>query len=345
MGVAIGIDCHKRSLAAAAVDEVGRPRGGREFVNDPMGHRALLKWSRAFGESRTIGIEGSGSFGAGLSRYLLAAGEDVREVPANLTSRERNRTTSRAKSDPQDAVAIARVVARGHELGSTAKDDASDDLKVLVDYRDQLVRSRTKTINRIHKNLVVLYPGYEKRVPKLIAKSHSAAVMKLLRGDRSVRADVVRRHIAERRRLDRGIAHATLEIKTRIEETGTSLTQLTGVGVLTAAKIVGELGNPAKVRSPAAFGMLTGTAPLPASSGQTTRHRFNRGGNRQLNFALHTIAINRLRLDPDTRAYIARKRTEGKSTKEAMRCLKRHLANVVFRELTRAATRNVEIAA
>jgi transposase len=334
MGVAIGIDSHKRSLAVAVVDDVGRPMEVREFANDPRGHRALLRWARRFGDGSTIGIEGFGNFGAGVSKYLLDAGEDVREVPANLTFRERNRKTSKAKSDPHDAVAIARVVARDDGLGSAAKDQLSDDLKVLVDHRDQLVRARTMAANRIHKHLTVLYPGYGDRIPRLTGKRHVAAVVRLLQRDSSVRADIVRRHIKEVRRLDDEITHTGDQIEAKINQIGTSLTQLRGVGVMTAAKILGELGNCHRIRSKAAFGMLTGTAPLAASSGVTSRHRFNRGGNRQLNYALHTIAINCLRLDPETRLYIDRKRAEGKSKKEAMRCLKRHLANVVYRQLT-----------
>ncbi|MBA2446345.1 MAG: transposase [Nocardioidaceae bacterium] len=236
MGVAIGIDSHKGSLAAAAVDEVGRPRASREFSNDPRGHRSLLRWIRGLSDGRTVGIEGSGNFGAGVSRYLLAVGEDVREVPANLTCRERNRKTSKGKSDPQDAIAIARVVAREDGLGSSAKEQLSDDLKVLVDYRDQLVRARTKAANRIHKNLAVLYPGYGARIPKMTAKCHLAGATKLLRGDSSVRADVVRHHIGEVRRLNRDIADATRQIEDMLKQSGTSLMQLQGVGVVTAAK-------------------------------------------------------------------------------------------------------------
>jgi transposase len=299
---------------------VGRPRAVREFVNDPRGHRALLRWARGFDDERTIGVEGSGNYGAGLCRYLLGAGEDVREVPANLTSRERNKKTSRAKSDPGDAVAIARVVAREEGLGSAFRDQLADDLKVLVDYRDQLVRAQTKSRNRIHKQLAVLYPGYGRRIPRMTAKSHATAVTRLIRGDSSVRADLVRRYLVQLRRLEQDISLATQEIEAK--QSGTSLTQLTGVGTMTAAKILGEVRSARRIRSKAAFGMLTGTAPLAASSGETTRYRFNRGGNRQLNLALHMIAVNCIRLDPDTRNYVARKRSEGKSKTEAIRCLR-----------------------
>lgn len=131
-------------LAAAAVDELGRALGAREFRNNPTGHRALLRWARARGEPRTIRVEGSGSYGAGLARHLLSVGETVREVPASLAHRERRRKGSQGKSDPVDALAIARVVAREEELPSPERTGVLQDLKLLSDYRDQLVRSRTR---------------------------------------------------------------------------------------------------------------------------------------------------------------------------------------------------------
>jgi transposase len=155
----------------------------------------------------------------------------------------------------------------------------------------------------------------------------------LLRGDRSVRANLIRDRIAEIRRVTKKIADLEKLIATKVKESGTTLTALDGIGFVIAAKILGEVGDTSRIRSKGAFAMLTGTAPLEASSGTTKRHRLNRGGNRQLNYALHMVARSRLRHDPDTRAYVARRQMEGKSDKEAVRCLKRHLSNVVFRQL------------
>jgi transposase len=333
MGVAIGVDSHKSSLAVAVLDEIGRSVGVREFSNDNQGHGSLLAWIDKQGPDRVIGIEGSGSYGAGLTRALLDAGEDVREVPAFLSHRERKRNPSLGKSDVHDAVAIARVVARGDGLASPQRTEVFQDLKLLTDHRDQLVRARTQLINRTHKDLVISHPGYEQRIPRLNSKRNLRAAMALLRGDRSTRAKLIRDRIAEIRRLDDKIARIDKEIAAKVKASGTTLIQLRGIGFVIAAKVLGEVGDVSRLRSKGSFAMLTGTAPLEASSGKTKRHRLNRGGNRQLNYALHMMALARCRGDADTKAYMTRLCREGKSEKESMRCLKRHLSNVVFKQL------------
>jgi transposase len=342
--VAIGIDPAKGSLAVAAVDPLGRVLDAREFSNDRKGHRALLGWVRDRGPDRMIGIECSLSYGASLSRLLLQAGEDVREVPTTLTFRERRRRGSQGKSDLVDSVAIARIVASGEVLPSAHRVEVLTNLRALVDYRDQLVRARTQVANRAHADLVNVRPGYGREVPNLRAKVHRAKARSLLRGDRSVRAELFRRRLGELLRLEGDIAATDRRIQALVRQTGTSLTEIPGVGPFIAAKILGEVGDPSRVRSKAAFAVLSGTAPLPASSGQTQRHRLNRGGNRQLNWALHYIALVQCRILPDAQTYMARQRETGKSYKEAMRCLKRHLSNVVYRHLV-ADVRRGELAA
>lgn len=344
MEVAIGVDPAKGSLAVAAVDPLGRVLDAREFSNDPTGHQGLLGWIRERGPNRVIGIECALSYGASLSRVLLGAGEDVREVPTTLTARERRRRHARGKSDLVDSVAIARIVASGEVLSSAHRVEVLTDLRALVDYRDQLVRARTQVANRAHADLVNIRPGYEREVPNLRAKRHQARTRFLLRGDRSVRAELVRLRLGELSRLEAEVAAMDRRIEAMVRDTGTSLTEIPGVGAFIAAKILGEVGDPSRVRSKSAFAVLSGTAPLPASSGQTHRHRLNRGGNRQLNWALHFIALVQCRIFPEAQAYMARHRETGKSHKEAMRCLKRQLSNVVYRHLL-ADARRVERAA
>jgi transposase len=339
------VDSHTSTLAVAVLDELGKVVGSREFANDDRGHGALLEWIKVHDGERVIGIEGTGSFGAALARRLIEANEDTREVPAFLPHRERKRNPSRGKSDPLDAIAIARVVARGERLSSPHRVDVLRDLKLLSDHRDQLVRARTQLINRTHKDLVVSHPGYEKKIPKLTSKKRLRETRGLLRADRSVRADLIRDRITEIARLMDKVAAVERQITQKVVESGTTLTQLHGIGFLVAAKILGEVGDPARLRSKASFAMLTGTAPVQASSGKTYRHRLNRGGNRQLNYALYMMALARRRGHPDTRSYIERLRQQGKSDKEALRCLKRQLSNVVFRQLVSDLIVDTEVAA
>ena len=333
MGVGIGIDAHKATVFVGAVDELGRACSAQEFANDRRGHAAVAAWIKDQDPARVVGIEGSGSYGAALCRVLLAAGEDVNEVPAFLTHRERRKAPARGKSDAVDALAIARVVGRGEGLAGPREAGFHEDFKLLSDRRDQLVRTRTATINQIHADMVVLLPGYQTKVANLKSRRNLARVVELLLGDGSVRAELVRDRVDELAKLNHQIAAVTKRLAAKVVESGTTLTSLEGVGFVVAAKILGETGDPRRLRSQASFAMLNGTAPVEASSGATKRHRLNRGGNRQINFALHIIATARRRKHPETRAYLSRRLAEGKTMKEAMRCLKRHLSNVLYRQI------------
>jgi transposase len=204
----------------AALDELGRVVGVEEFANNASGHQALLLWTQAQAQVRVIGIAGTGNFGAGLARFLLEASADVKEVPAFLSYRERKRNPAKGKSELADAVAIARVVASGDGLSSPRHTEINVDLKLLSDHRDQLVRARTRLINRTHKDLVVSHPGYERRIPKLTSKKSQAATIALLRGDRSVRANLIRERVAELRRLDNRVASLEKEIAAKVQEIG-----------------------------------------------------------------------------------------------------------------------------
>jgi transposase len=331
--VTIGIDTHKATLASCAVDELGRELAARTFANDPPGHRRLLAWASRLGPERRFGIEGSGSFGAALARGLLAAGELVIEVPAMLTDRERRHLRQRGKSDPADALAIARVVLREPTLHRLMPVAIADDLKQLVGARDELGAERTRVANRLHADLLVLAPGYGEQIPNLVAARHLAAVGRLLGRSTGIRAQLARKRLARLRALDREMGALEAQLAELVAASESSLPRLPGIGVLLAAKLLGETGDVRRFRSEAAFAAVTGTAPIPASSGQTQRHRLNRGGNRQLNRALHFIAIVQARTYPPARAYVTRRQAEGKTWREALRCLKRHLADVVYRTM------------
>lgn len=260
-----------------------------------------------------------------------------------MAYRERRQVTpARGKSDATDALAIARVVARGDGLSAPGRIESWDNCRLLSEHRDQLVRRRTRLANRIHGDLVILRPGYEKTIPNLTTKANLQRARLLMRGDRSLRADIVRDNLDEMARLDHRLADVSKRLAAEVKATGTSLTSITGVSVVLAAKILGEIGDISRIRSKAAFAMLNGTAPLQASSGQTQRHRLNRRGRRQLNLAIHLMAVVRRRCDDDTKEFIARRRMNGSTSKEAMRALKRHLSNVVYRTLVADAQRLAE---
>ncbi len=340
---AIGVDTHKATLAACAVDELGRPLDERTFPNDPDGHRAALGWADALDPAAVIGLEGSSMFGAGLARFLVAAGRVVREVPPQLSHRERRRTHRPGKTDPGDALAIARVTAREANLPPVRLADRTREIGLLVEARDDVVTEATRVRNRLHADLVVLLPGYQAKAANLVAVRYRRTIGRELCRVKGVQAELARGRLA---RLASLVAEAdALEARIATMIAHHPLLALPGAGILSVAKVVAEVGDASRLRSADGFAMLAGVAPVPASSGQTSRMRLNRGGNRQLNRALHTIAIAQLWHHPPAKAFIARKRAEGKSWREALRALKRHLARVVFRILQAAAPEATVVAA
>jgi transposase len=333
---AIGIDTHKDSLAACAVDELGAALAETEFANDPAGHAALAAWAQTVAPGATIGVEGSSSYGAAAARYLDDRGLPVREVPPHLSRRERGRTRRAGKSDPGDALAIARVTAREADLPPIRRVDPTTELGLLLAAREDLVGEATRVRNRVHADLVVLLPGYGGQVANLVAERHLVTVGRSLRGRPGVHAELARERLADLRRLQARIRSLAIRIRRLVA--GHPLLALPGVGGLTAAALIAETGDVTRFRSADAFAVLAGVAPIPASSGQVQRMRLNRGGNRQLNRAFHVIALVQARTYEPARAYVARKRAEGHSWREAIRALKRRLVRAVFRLLVDGAT-------
>src|SRR3954452_1494666 len=333
-GVLAGIDTHKDTLAVAVIDQAGRPVVVTAIANTEVGFAALEQLLVEHAVTR-VGIEGSGNYGRGAAVHLVLTGPaEVVEVPPSLTSRERSGRPGAGKTDPVDAVAIARITAREPALpvvrlavGQPA------DRRALADYRAQLVAERTALANRTHSELHGLLPGYQATIPRLTAPTFITAAQDLLDGDTSVRPQLTRRRLTRLAQLTTEIRDLTGLITTAIAEVETGLTDLYGVGPVGAATILGEVADIRRYRSRHAFAAANGTAPLPASSGRTTRHRLNRSGNRTLNRVLYTIAITQIRADTEGRAYYLRKRAEGKTSREALRCLKRRLSDVVYKTL------------
>jgi transposase len=331
--IAVGIDTHKESLAVCVVDDLGRMLGELQVANSRRGFYRVQRYLDSLPKPRCVGIEGSGGCGAPLAYALTSRGEHVVEVPAHLTARRRKHLARPGKSDAGDALAIARVVASEPDLPQANRAGLAADLKALCVYRAQLLGERTRQTNRLHADLVLLCPGYSSQLPAFDSGARQRQAGDLLAALGGVRARLAERRLARIASLDDEIGALERQIGALVRASGTRLTEIRGVGELTAARLLGETGDVRRFRSAAAFAMAAGVAPIPASSGKTQRQRLNRGGNRQLNFALFTAALVQSRCDPRGRDYLERKRAEGKSWKEAIRCLKRQLANVVYRQM------------
>jgi transposase len=243
------------------------------------------------------------------------------------------------KNDDADAVSVAIATRSARTLNSAAVDGAVTALRAIVEHRDGLVKTRTQTVNRLHVVLTNLIPAGANRD---LTAERAAELLRGIRPRdaagrtlRSLATDLV----AEIRQLDRRIAKAAADIQTAVSDSGTTLTDLCGIGALTAGKILGRVGTIDRFRSAAAFATYTGTAPIDVSSGDVVRHRLSRAGDRQLNLCLQFMALTQIRQDTPGSAYYSRKRTQGKSHKQAMRCLKRRLSDVVYRQLRHDANR------
>ena len=329
----VGVDSHKDTLAISGVDAAGRQQQAQVFPNTREGHRRLLGWLQAQSGVVRVGIEGAGGYGRAVAIHLVQAGLVVVEVTPSLTVRERRRLRQRGKADPTDALAIARVVAREQDLPAVRGQDLTEDLRLLVDYREQLLGERTRIANRVHADLVALQPGYQQQLPELRSQRATGLVRRLLAGQVGVRAELVCRRLDQLDRLDAEIRQLKRRIGDLVEATGTSLVQVHGVGPLVAARILGEVGDVRRFGDRHKFAAANGTAPIPASSGRIQRHRLNRGGNHRLNRALYTVAITQARSDHPGRAYVARKQRQGKTRREALRCLKRRISDAIYRQL------------
>ena len=344
MVVMVGIDVHKQTHCAVAVDEAGRQLGLPLTVRaTDAGHRQLLRWvRREFAEDTVeFAVEDCRHLTARLERALLDAAAPVVRMPPKLMAQARSSARTRGKSDPIDALAIARAALREPNLPCAEHTHASRELKLLVDRREDLVEVRTKAQNRLRWHLHELDPGIDPAARGLDRGTELNRIQARLEG---LPESLVRRLaveiLADIRELTGRINALEKEITGLVTEQAPQLLALPGCGPLTAAKLVGETANPARFRSEACFAMHAGVAPIPASSGKTNRHRLARGGNRQLNAALHRIAVTQTRLDGLGRAYYQRRRAHGDTTMEALRALKRRLARVVFNLLrpTPAAT-------
>lgn len=340
LDVVIGVDTHRDSHALALV----RCRDGVLVAEEQQpanrtGYRAALRLGKRSGERRLWALEGTGSYGAGLARYLAERGERVVEVerPAREGSRRR------FKSDSLDALRAARAALAGHALASPRAAGRREALRVLLQTREGAVQTRRSGLNQL-RALVVSAP--EELRERLRGRGPDALVRACTRLRPHPRQQAERyatalalRSIA--RRVERSTCEAAElegELRRLVLELCPQLLSLEGVGPITAAQVLVSFSHRGRFRSEAAFARLAGAPPIPASSGQVVRHRLDRGGDRRLNRALHTIVLTRRRGDAATIAYIARRVSEGKSERDAVRCLKRYLARQLFRLLEATPT-------
>lgn len=332
-----GIDTHKQTHTAAVLASDGRVLGTATFPATADGYAAVLGWLQQHGSVARVGVEQTGSYGAGVGRWLVRHRITVVEV----TGPDRRTRRSDGKDDTLDAIAAAEAARIGQRVQPAKdRDGAVEALRSLRVARSSAVRMRRQAQQQLQMLLVsapdsVREPlrGYRRmtlvrRCTELTPDASNAA-------DPATAVELALRSLATRVVYLTGeIATLDTLIKPLVTSLAGPLLELPGVGIETAAQLLITAGeNPARLRSEASFAKLCGAAPLPASSGQTRRHRLNRGGDRQANSALHIIAVTRLRSCPESRAYAARRRTEGLSTREILRCQKRYIAREIYYHL------------
>ena len=331
--VIIGMDPHKASntIAVLARDETLLTR--RRFANSDDGFVEMLAAVAEFPD-RVWAVEGANGVGRSVAQRLVGFDETVIDVPAKLATRVRVYSTGHGtKTDNADAVAIARAAIHSKHLRLVQPDDATVAMKLLSDRRHELVGLRTQAACRLHRLLRELIPG---GAPVQLTAEHALELVSDLRPEDpagKMRLEIALEHIEDIMRLDRKIDDCNRRVVTEVKNSGTTLTRVYGIGPINAAVILGEVGDVSRFPSRDHFASYTGTAPIAASSGEHQRHRLNRAGNRTMNHALHIAAITQIRRDTPGRDYYRRKLAEGKSHKEALRCLKRRISDAVWRQL------------
>jgi transposase len=336
--VAIGVDTHRDTHTAVGCDRFGVVVAELRLPASAAGYRELYEWARRLGEP-AFAIEGTGSYGAGVARFLAAAGATVYEC-----ERPSRRDRRRGKSDRLDAHAAARRLIAGDGLAQPRGGGARDDLRLLLLERRSARGACTQVLNQLHAVVVTASPSLRQRLERLHG---DALAQRALRLRTQVAADqatvrVLHRLARRARSLRAELATIDRELAEIVTRLAPQLLDECGVGPVCAAQLLVSAGNPTRMRTEAAFAALAGTSPVDASSGKQQRHRLNRGGDRQLNMALHLIALNRSRADTPTRRYYQRLQANGKTRREALRCVKRALARHLYHQLLTQQTPNQE---
>ncbi|WP_225914766.1 IS110 family transposase [Nocardioides jiangsuensis] len=331
--VVIGVDPHKLSVTIEVVDRHENLLGSGRFTTDKAGYAAMRKYVSQWPD-REWAVEGGLGVGRPLAQRLLEAGERVVDIPAKLAARARLLDTGHGrKTDAHDAHSVAVAAVRAKNLRVLAPDGQLEALRMLVDHRDQLSSRRVQTVNRLHRLLAELTPGKAKKdLTALQARAILASVRPRDVAGKT-RRQLAAEELADLVATEKKVKALTIEIRAIVKERGSHLMDLPGVGPIVAARILADVGDVTRFADRNRFASWTGTAPLDASSGEQTRHRLSRAGNRRMNRVLHIAATTQIRLDTEGRAYYRRKLAAGKSRMEAMRCLKRRISDAVYRQL------------
>lgn len=331
--VTLGTDAHKASHTIVAVSSTGQRLGERTVAATSDGHLEAVHWASQW-PTRTWAVEDCRHVSRRFEADLLRAGERIVRVPPRLTAGARRSTRTPGKSDPLDALAIARAALRETDLPTATLDGPERDIRLLLDHRDDLVAERTRVQNRLRWHLHELAPETPPRLRSLHQRQVLRQLEQQLADLPGIVARLARELVGAIRTLTTTIQHLTAEIEHLVRPLAPTLLALRGCGPLTAAKLLGETADIRRFRSRAAFARHNGTAPVPVWSGNSRRVRLNRGGNRQLNAALHRIAITQLCHDGPGRHYVERRMAAGHTRTEAIRALRRRLSDEVFRRLT-----------
>ena len=332
--IVLGADTHKRSHTIAAVSAAtGEVIGEKTVAVGAGGFASLLVWARGLHGERIWALEDCRHVSGSFERFLLARGERIVRVATKLMAGARRGGRQRGKSDSIDSIAVARAALReGLDALPLARLDGPElDLRLLVDHRERLVRQRVGLNNTLQWHLHDLWPELELPGSALMSKTWSSRIARRLgRAEQTMRVRITRDELRRLRELTHTINELEAEIAQLVAEIAPQLLAEPGFGPLTAAKLVGEIAGVDRFKTDAKLARAAGVAPIPASSGNTNRHRLDPGGNRQINAALHRVAVTRARCHPETQDYLTRKKSEGKTTREAIRCLKRHLARRIW---------------
>lgn len=336
----IGIDAHKHQFSVAVIDLTGRLLRSAQWRRETLTAGALLATFADDPSARQWGIEGTGTYGRQLAQALLQRGEVVFEVPGSSTARERRRSRGRAaeKSDTTDAVAIARVVLRDREhLPRVVPEGAGLQCRLLTEHRQNLIQERNRLLNQLYAHVdgagIEIRPLFRSRNNRRHLRELATLSCDGLTTLEQIRGQILRQLATLILSLDHAITMLTNQLEQLAPRLAPQLLSIPGCGALTATKILAEAGSADRFATAARFGAYAGVAPLEASSGANRRQRLSRRGNRQLNCALHVIAVTQRRWHRIGQDFLAKKTAEGKTRKEALRSLKRQLANVVLRAL------------